>query len=29
MKQGNLWWVALFSVGWLLFCAYAISVGPP
>lgn len=26
MKKGDPWWAALFVVGWLLFCAYALTV---
>lgn len=26
MKQGNPWWIALFAIGWMVFCAFALSV---
>lgn len=26
MKQGNPWWIALFAVAWILFCAFALAV---
>ena len=26
MKQGNPWWIALFAVAWIAFCAIALAV---